>query len=267
MTILLKLLLLVLPYSVALGAELRVAIGVASVADVAAAKIEPARGSAQSGGLTGFNEDLGREICRRMNAHCSFSNVQFPEMIPGLEAKRFDLGFGNFLRTPEREKRIAFSDMIWRSSSRLVGAPETAERVLRLSGKPVALDTVTNVRIVAIQETQQFQYLLTQAVPRGIEVVGVKSMAEAMNALTQNTADFALLPMLSAYALLSREAAGRYEFVGQPVSESGLGGSVHIGLEKTNPSLRLEVNQALTEMRGDGTYHRIVRRYFPFNLD
>lgn len=250
----------------ALAAELRIALGVADPA-AAASTPDPARGTSQSGGLTGFNEDLAREICRRISVRCVLSNVLFAEMLPGLEARRFELGFGNFLRTPEREKRIAFSDVVWRSSSRLLATPSAAARIGRRLGGEITLDTVSHARILAIRDTQQHKYLADLPAARGIVPVVAQSMAETLGQLGEDKADFALLPMLSAFALLSRETAGRFEFVGPPVAEHGLGGTVHIGLPKGNDTLQRQVNQALAEMRADGTYHRIVRRYFPFNLD
>lgn len=250
----------------ALAADLRVALGVIDPAAVASTP-DPTRGTSQSGGLTGFNEDLARELCRRISARCVLSNVLFAEMLPGLENQRFELGFGNFLRTPEREKRIAFSDTIWRSSSRLMALPATATRLGRKLGAELSLDTLREARVLAVQDTQQHKYLTSLASERGITVVMVKSMAETMAALNEDKADFALLPMLSAFALLSKESAGRFEFVGPPIADHGLGGTVHIGLPKNNEALQRQINQALAEMRADGTYHRIVRRYFPFNLD
>jgi ABC-type amino acid transport substrate-binding protein len=73
--------------------------------------------------------------------------------------------------------------------------------------------------------------------------------------------------MLSAYAVLSGDPVVGLEFVGRPVTEGTLGGTVHIALPKDDAVLRQSVNQAMAAMRADGTYHRIVRRYFPFNLD
>jgi ABC-type amino acid transport substrate-binding protein len=67
--------------------------------------------------------------------------------------------------------------------------------------------------------------------------------------------------------MLNREPPGAFAFVGPPLAEGGLGGTVHVALPKSDERLRLRVNQAIVAMRGDGTYHRIVRQHFPFHLD
>lgn len=228
--------------------------------------LPPASG-AKRNSLTAFNEDLAREICRRINARCRTTKVTFGEILPGIEAQKFELGFGNFLRTPEREARVAFSDAIWRSSSRLVTTPATARRFTGEQGTAVGLESLHDARLVAVPETQQYRYLQGLASRNRITLMAADTYLEAFALLREGKADFTLLPMLSAYVQFGREAAGRFEFFGAPLASGGLGGSVHIALPKTDEALRQRVNKAIAELRADGTYHRIVRRYFPFSLE
>lgn len=239
--------------------ELRIALGVADARAL--------HGAGQTGGLAAFNEDLAREICRRMSARCTTVNIVFADILPGIEAGAFELGFGNYLRTPEREKRVAFSDKIWRSSSRLVARSATARRFAATLGPDVALASLRDARLAVVADTQQQAYLQGLPGERGLSVVPARTMDETLGLVRDGKADFCLLPMLSAYAMLSREAAGEFEFVGPPQTEGGLGGSVHIALPKADAALRQAVNLGIASLRADGTYHRIVRRHFPFSLD
>jgi ABC-type amino acid transport substrate-binding protein len=242
-------------------AELRVALWGATEAPRAGA-VAP-----QSSGLSGFNEDLAREICRRINARCRLETVVFADILPGIEGQRFDMGFGNFLRTPEREKRVAFSEMIWSSSSRLLGRVDNDRRLAARFGADLTLDKLRDVRIGAILETQQYAYLESIAGERGLRLSGVRTMAEALTLLREGRVDYCLFPMLTAFEMLRREEFGKYEFVGQPLVDNGLGGSVHIALPKGRESLRQAVNAAIAALRADGTYPRLVRRHFPFSID
>lgn len=236
--------------------ELHIALGVPS-----------GQGNGSSGGLVSFNDDLAHEICRRLSARCMTNNVQFAEILPGIESGRFDLGFGNFLRTPERVRRVDFSAGIWRSSSRLIARRPVAERFTMLLGGEPTLDNLRHARVLAVDQTQQYRYLGSQAEERGLQLTAVQTLGEGMDRLRQGQADFFLLPVLSAYAMISGQADGDVEFVGPPVTEHGLGGTVHIALPKGRDDLRHSVDQAIAALRADGTYTRIVRRYFPFNLD
>ena len=246
--------------------EFKVVLGVQDAA-LASAPADVNKGAAQSGGLTGFNEALAREICRRATVRCVTVNKTFAEILPGVESGEFDLGFGNFLRTPEREKRVAFSAPIWRSSSRLLARPAVAARFAGQLGGEVMLDTLRNARVAVVDGTQQHAYLRGVAAERALQVMPHRTMAEVIAALRDNQADFLLMPVLSTYALISREPPGSFEFVGLPVADRGLGGTVHIAVPKQKEEVLRLVDQAIATMRADGTYQRIARQFFPFSLD
>jgi len=239
-------------------AELRIALWMADARD---ARQLPA------GGLAAFNEALARQICRRINARCSTENVLFADILPGIEARHFDLGFGNFLRTPEREKRVAFSDPIWNSSSRLLVRSDSNRRLEARFGPEIRPEKLRDLRVGGVSGTQQYAYLERLADGRGLALSGFRTMSEVLDRLGDGQLDICLLPMLSAYDLLLREAPGRFEFIGPPLVDNGLGGTVHIALAKEREPLRQAVNSAIAALRADGTYHRLLRQYFPFSLE
>ncbi|MGA9395730.1 MAG: transporter substrate-binding domain-containing protein [Azonexus sp.] len=223
--------------------------------------------SAPGADLMGVADELMREVCRRINARCHIAYVPFAEILPGIESGRFDLGFGEVLRTPDREKRFAFSDLIWRSSSRLVGAPATAREFAARLGQPVRIDTLRDARVAAVAGSQQQDYLERVAERRKLTALAAATPAETIDALRDNRADFALLPIRAGYSLISSEHSVGFEFVGPAVADHGLGDTTHIVLRKQDRKLRLAVNRAIAEIRADGTFQRIMQRHFPVSLD
>ena len=188
------------------AADLRVAVLVQDAAQVSLhGNLVPS--STPGADLVAFTDELAREICRRIRSRCAISYVTFAEILPGVEDGLFDLGFGNFLRAPKREKRVAFSEPIFRSASRLVGSPATARAFAGRFGQAVTLDNLRGARVAAMEGSQQQAFL------------------------------------------------------------DGLGDTVHIILPKQENALRRSVNQAIAEIRADGTGHRIMRRHFPVILD
>lgn len=248
------------------ASELRIAIGVQDKAQLAMSgnAIPPNMPGTE---LIAVNDDLAREICRRIQARCTVTYVPFSEVLPGVESGLFDLGFGNLLRTPEREKRVAFSAPIWQSSSRLLGTSATAEAFAGKLGQPVSLDNLRDARVATLDDSLQLAFLNAIASQRGLTVIGKKTAQEAIDALRDNSADFALLAVLSAYSLLNRDTTRQIEFVGTAVADRGLGGTVHIALSKQNEALRHAVNRAIASIRADSTFQRITRRHFPMGLD
>lgn len=242
---------------------LRIALWISDVTALHAPSDAPARAN----GMQGLNEDLAREICRRIRKRCVFENVMFVDILPGIEHGRYDIGFGNFLRTPERERRVAFSDSVWTSSSRLLGHGEAVRRLRERAGRDAGLEALRDLRVGAVVGTQQYAYLDSIARRQGLVIRGTRTMAEIFALLREGLIDFGLLPMLPAYDLLQREPANDFEFIGPAVVDHGLGGSVHLALGKDQAALREEVNAAIADLRAEGSYHRLVRRYFPFNIE
>ncbi len=218
--------------------------------------------------LVALNAELAREICLRINARCTVVNLPVNEILNEVEAARIDLGFANYLRTPERERRVAFSDPLWRSSSRLLATPQTSQAFAARLGQAVILDNLRDARVAVIEGSQQQHYLEGLAEERKLSLLAVPTSFDAVTALRAGQVDFALLPVVYAYALLRADATlPALEFVGPALTAHGLGGSSHIVLPRQKTGLRREVNQALGAMRADGTFQRIVRKHLPLGLD
>lgn len=223
-------------------------------------------GGARSSRIIDFNEAMAREICRRLNAKCVMTGVPFQDIIPGLESGRFQMGFGNFLRTPEREARVAFSQSLWSSSSRLLAKPETIARIATAQRGEVRLDALRDLRFAVLAGSQQERYVQSVAEAQELQVAGKKSLDACLEAVRHGQADFSLVPILNAYVLLDQMPGNTLQFVGPAMVDHGLGGSVHIALPKNEPGLRQAVDGALAAMRRDGSFQRIWRQYFPFQL-
>lgn len=248
------------------AAELKVAVGVQDPQQVSLEGILIPSATVGAD-VVAATDELAKEICRRINASCSFHYVRFAEILPGVEDGRFDLGFGNFLRTPKREQHVAFSDSIFRSSSRLVGLPATARAFAGRLGQPVTLDSLRGAWVAAMEGSQQQEFLVGIAEQRQLTLVARPTMAEAVDALRQGNADFALLPIREGYAMISRDNTARLAFVGPAVADRGLGNTVHIAMPRGKDALRRSINKAIAEVRADGTAQRIMRRHFPVVLD
>jgi ABC-type amino acid transport substrate-binding protein len=60
--------------------------------------------------LVGLGVDLGRELAKRMGiADVEFIPTRFPDLIPGVQADRFDLVIASHIITEERAKVVGFS--------------------------------------------------------------------------------------------------------------------------------------------------------------
>lgn len=209
------------------------------------------------GTLVGFNVDFGNALCRVLQVTCSMESAPFNQLIDEVAAGRYDLGIGNVLRTPERERRLLFSTPYWRSSSSLLGQRGLPELTLA--------DAVRGRRIAVVRGSQQYDVLWRMGGP-GTALLVVPTLEDLWAALLDGRAELVLAPTLKAVHFLLSDAGQRFETIGTPMTDSGLGGPVHMVLPLSRPDLKAAVDRAIAAVRSDGTYQSINRQYFPFDI-
>ncbi|TWA81963.1 amino acid ABC transporter substrate-binding protein (PAAT family) [Azospirillum brasilense] len=214
-----------------------------------------------AGVLFGFNIDFGRELCRSLGAVCSFDAAPFKQIIDDVAAGRYDIGFGNVLRTPDREQRLLFSIPYWRSSTSLVGHRGMPELGLE--------EAIRSRRIAAIRGSRQHAALVRLADADPVlhaNLVPVSTLDDLWDAMRSGKSDMAIGPTLNVVHFLLSDPGDGFETIGTPMSDDGLGGTVHIVFPPGQHALKAAVDRALTALRNDGTYQRINRHYFPFDI-
>lgn len=213
--------------------------------------------SNERGELTGFSVDVARALCRAMNRDCRLVPTVFSEFIPGVVEGKFDFVVANILRTAEREKLVDFTDRFWRSSSTFVGRPGVVVAIAAsaLKGKTVA------VQKGSVQERH-----LRELYGGVIELEVYPTNAERNAALVAGRADLIFGSTISHYAFLSTKEGSRFEFIGDPLFDRGLGGDVALPLAKGRDELRRALNAAIAAILRDGTYARISNTYFSATL-
>lgn len=205
--------------------------------------------------LKGFNVDLVNALCQQLQRKCKMEVLRFPEVIPAVSNSRFDLGVANTLRTPEREKLVRFSRVIWRSTSSLIG--------LRELGGAQRNTLLAQEQTCAITGSRQFGWLVEQAAKPPL---AAGSNAELLDHLNQQRCTLALMPTQQALSFLQGRDGQRFGYIGAPLGDSGLGGDVHIVLRPGNDNLKEQVDAALDALIRDGTHERLTRRHFPYSI-
>ncbi|WP_374327583.1 substrate-binding periplasmic protein [Azonexus sp.] len=207
------------------------------------------------GALKGFNVDLVNALCQRLQRQCKIEVLRFPEVIPAVSSGRYDLGVANTLRTPEREKLVRFSRVIWRSTSSLLGRRE-------LGGAPLAA-LLKQESTCAIAGSRQLTWLDENARTPPLAASGNQ---ELLKLLGDKQCTLALMPTQQALAFLQGKEGQAFAYIGAPLADSGLGGDVHMVLRPGKDGLKAEVDNALDALISDGTHERLSRRHFPYSI-
>jgi lysine/arginine/ornithine transport system substrate-binding protein len=220
----------------------------------------PFESKTPSGELVGFDIDLGNAICAKLRVKCVWVENSFDGMIPALKARKFDAINSSMSKTEERAKAIDFSEKMYgnfealvvRGGSTLVAVPES------LKGK----------RIGVLQGSTQETYAHKHWTD-GIEIVPYPSQDQVWNDLAGGRLDAALASGPTAETGFLKTAQGRdFGFARGPAIHDAaiFGPGVSIGIRKGDKALLDAINGAIDSIRKDGTYDRIAKKYFTFDI-
>jgi len=247
----------------ALSALLLVASFGASAADIrfgVDASYPPFEFKTPSGTLAGFDIDLGNEICKRLHAHCVWVQNDFDGMIPALKAKKFDGVLSSMSMTEQRMKEIAFSDKLFNTPTRMVtkAGSKLLPTAASLAGKRVGVE----------QGTIQEAYAKAYWEPKGVTVVPYKDQNLVQADLVAGRLDATLQDAVEASEGFLKKPEGKgFAFAGPSlVDEKTLGNGAGIGLRKEDVALKNQIDKAIAGMLKDGTYKKIEKKYFTFDV-
>ena len=202
------------------------------------------------GALQGMNIDLGNEIAKRLCLQVEYVRMDFPAMYAALKAARFDgVNTGNFW-TEERSK-IMFTVPYALSAIDIVMAPD---RKFKLS----SADELEGFSIAVEADSYQERWLREREkdnVAKGrksIRILSFATASEVMAALRAGQMDLAALPNYAAAEFVRRGQAS--------MVLAGQGGTPTMMSFRTK-SVAEAVAKALTDMRNDGTYDKILDEY------
>ena len=92
------------------------------------------------------------------------------------------------------------------------------------------------------------------------------TLPAAFEALARGEVDFVLADALLSYSFINSEIRQRLEIIGNTISDQELSSLSFIQVRKGNLKLRDAINQALRDIKSDGTYREINAKYFPIDV-
>lgn len=224
------------------------------------ASYPPFESKSADGKLVGFDIDLGNEICRRLNAKCVWIENAFDGMIPALKARKFDGVLSTMSMTPARQAQIAFSSKLFRIPTRLV-----AKKGSTIVPTPASLN---GKRIGVEQGSIQETYAKTYWEPAGAVIESYQDQDLVYADLIDGRIDASLQNAVQAEVGFLRTPRGKdFAFAGHALYDAKtLGSGTAIGLRKEDTDLKAKIDKAIADMRADGTYDRIAKKYFDFDV-
>jgi ABC-type amino acid transport substrate-binding protein len=195
------------------------------------------------GTITGFERDLMDEICKRAVLRCTWKDVNFDQLIPGVMAGDYDVVLGGIAVTPERREMVNFTQSYHSTDPEewYVGRP----------GAPEPSAALTAVQSGTMQEAHLrhmgYRHLVFSTEP------------EVLQALLSGKADLALGPFETRQDIRDFVAANGLDFLySEPIPDEG----VAMAVCKGNDALLATLNTAIDGIRRDGTLASLETRWF-----
>ncbi|CAK0758660.1 hypothetical protein CCP1ISM_8550001 [Azospirillaceae bacterium] len=118
-------------------------------------------------------------------------------------------------------------------------------------------------RVAAVAGSVQAHYVDQHL--SAASLVECSTARACIEAMRQQTADMALLPMLNALPFLHQPDLDQLK-LGPLITHPALKGTVHIAVPKDRPDIKERVDAVIAELVADGTQKRLSRRYLPFDF-
>ena len=211
------------------------------------------------GKITGFDIDIGHALCDAMKVKCTLVKQDFDGMIPALMAHKFDAILASMSITPERQKRVAFTDKYYQTPARFV--------CKKGSGIKISKDGLEG-KTVGVQRSTIHDSYLTDNYGSDTTIKRYGTQDEAYLDLNAGRLNCVLADSIALSDGFLKTPKGKgYEFVGPPLTDPRwFGEGAGIAMRKGDDDLKAKFDKAIAQIRKDGTYAKIEKKYFDFDV-
>ena len=211
--------------------------------------------------LVGFDIDIGKALCKQMQAECSFVAQDWDGIIPALDAGKFDAILASMSITEERKKKVDFTDKYYNTPASFIAPKKTPLP----DPSPAAMKGKT---IGAQSSTTHATYLEDVYKPAGATIKLYPTQDEANLDLASGRLDAVLADKVVLLEWLGKSKDGECcGFVGKDIKEvKWFGEGAGIAVRKADGDLKSQINAAIAAIIANGEYKKINDKYFPFSI-
>lgn len=200
--------------------------------------------------LEGFDLDLIKLLAKKAGYDTELTAMGFDAIIPGILTGTIDVGAAGFTITPERAKRVLFTDPYYDAGLSILVRTEDKNRIKSekdLEGQSICVQIGTSGALYAGK------------IP-GAHVRNYNAVPDAYLELKNKgcRAVVADKPVNGYFMATRGDADGAYYHVPLTLTSEQFG----FCLSKKNPKLQKALNQALKDARASGEYQALYEKYF-----
>ena len=202
--------------------------------------------STENGEIVGFDIDYSRAIAEKMGRKLEIQSMGFDALIPALKSGQIDIIAAGMDATPERKKQVLFTDIYFRGGYVIVVRKDNTDITGwdSIAGKTVGAQVGTKPASIAEE--------------RGATVKQFDANSQGWMELGAKSCDAVAIDNAVAMYYIAHGGQNDLKMVGEPIISSGSA----IAVSKDHPELLEEINKAVAELKADGTYANLYKKWF-----
>jgi arginine/ornithine transport system substrate-binding protein len=220
---------------------------------------EPFTFKTADGKPTGFDVDIASALCEQIKRKCVFVEQVWDSMIPGLQARKYDVIVSSMSITEDRLKVVDFTDKYYNTPSRVV---------VKKDVKFTDPASIKGKKIGVLKGSTQEKYAMGELKPAGVEVIPYEAQDQVYLDIKSGRLDGTVADFVEVTGgFLSKPEGKDYTLVGPELyTPKYFGIGVGIALRKGQTALKNELNTAIKTIRANGVYKKINDKYFKFDV-
>ncbi len=210
------------------------------------------------GTLKGFDIEIAEALCDKMGRQCELIEQDWDGIIPALLAKKYDAIIASMSITPERKKRVDFSNKYYNTPAKFVAHKDADYEPTPegMAGKTVGVQrgTIHQCYMEKVFPDTDLQFYATQ------EEIFLDLAAGRIDAQISDS-------IQALEGFLETDDGVDYAFLGGDQFDLECHGEgAGIAVRKGEEELIAALNTAIQAIREDGTYKAINDKYFDFDI-
>ena len=214
---------------------------------------------APDGTLKGFDIDIAMALCEEIGAECVLVPQDWDGIIPALLARKYDAIIASMSITPERKKKVAFSDKYYNSPAKFA----------REKGSGITISKAgLKGKTVGVQRATTHDSFITGEYGDSVNIKRYGTQDEAYLDAIAGRVDLLLADSIAMDdGFLKTDKGKGWEFVGPGLNEEKyFGVGAGIAVRKSDGELAKLFSLAIKVIRSNGVYHMINGKYFAIDL-
>lgn len=212
----------------------------------------------EKGEIVGFDIDLAKEVSKRIGVEPVFLPCEWDGILLSLNSKKIDLIWNGLTITDDRKKQISFSKPYFTGDQIIITTPEKGiKKIADIEGK-----------ILGIQMGSASYFALEKAINKNkIKIKEIKNYPENASALLDLQAgriDAVVIDSMTGnyYATKENKKIGKDVFVSVDEVLTEEKEEIGVGIRKVDVELREMIDKTLEDMKADGSFDTIYKKWF-----